>query len=310
MDLKHRFLSHEDFHQSTCFAKVMESIGWSSILLDGHRIAVKQVGPVSLAKMQRSTETDFVKLESLRKRLHIVRTIIEPATEGVCVDTQGKRHSYSFSDVKSSKAAVRLFEDAGYRQTSEHYAHTKTAILDLASGCDELISSFPSKTRYNIKVSDRLVNRYEVIRFDTLRESQKEQFFSLHSRWSSEKKIYGFSNSFLAYVITAFGDSGWMIQAHTNDVYSGGMLVLIHDRTAYYFYTCTSDAGKASHVPTGLASHAFQLAIENGATVFDFCSVFDERYPHEHPRWKGFTQFKARFAPVDVYYPPSFSRWM
>lgn len=309
MDLMTRFYSREDFHQSTAFAAVMESIGWSSIPVNQARVAVKQLGPVSLAKMQRATVIDFRELKKLRNRLHILRFILEPACAGDCIDLSGKKHKFSFLEVKSSENTIRLFSHLGFSQTKEHYAHTKTAILDLSVGMASLMSHFPSKTRYNIKIANRLLNTYKSIRFDQLTTEQKEDFFKLHTHWSSEKKIYGFSNDFLEKVITCFGPKGWMIQAVTNGKYSGGMMILIHDRIAYYFYTCTSAEGKVAHVPTGLAAAAFGQAINQGADIFDFCSVFDERFPNEHPRWRGFTQFKSRFLPVSVYYPPSFSRW-
>lgn len=308
MDLMTRFQSREDFHQSIEFASVMESIGWSSIPISGARIAVRQLGPVSLAKMQRPKVIHCLELLKLRSRLRIFRLIIEPQIEGTIVDLRNKSHVYSFSDMRTKEAALKLFMDAGFTQTKEHYAHSKTAILDLEPAIEQVVARFPAKTRYNIKISDRLVNVYKISRFDAVSDDEKSSFFSLHTRWSTEKKIFGFSNSFLNHVIEKFSRKGWMITCRTNGVFSGGMLVLIHARIAYYFYTCTSAEGKAAHVPTGLAFRALNVAKEFGADIFDFCSVYDERYPNENPRWKGFTQFKSRFAPIDVYYPPSFSR--
>lgn len=308
MDVLSRFYSREDFHQSIEFAQVMESIGWSSIPVAGSRIAVRQLGPVSLAKMQRAQVIHCPDLFRLRSRLRIFRFIIEPGVEGVFVDAHGERHHYSFADLQSREKARKLFTDAGFSQTKEHYAHSKTALLDLTPSLEDIVKAFPSKTRYNLKISHRLVNRYSLFRFDNLTDEEKNLFFTLHTRWATDKKVFGFSNAFLNHVFKKFQTKGWMITCRTQGEFSGGMMIIVHDRVAYYFYTCTSAKGKASHVPTGLVSEALRLAKALGADIFDFCSVYDERYPHQNPRWKGFTQFKSRFHPTEVYYPPSFSR--
>lgn len=309
-DIVQRLSTREDFHQSIFFGRVMEGIGWSSIPVHGARIAVRQLGPVSIAKMQRATTIDCRALAKLRRDLHIFRTIIEPACTGILFDLQGRKHHFSFINTESCDKALRLFRKSGYTVSREHYAHTKTALLDLSRSIEDVVSSFPSKARYNIKISQRKINTYQVKRFDDLQESDKEQFFSLHTKWASEKKIYGFSNDFLRKVMSCFGKKGWLVSAATNDSFSGGMMVLVHDKVAYYFYTCTSDDGKKNHVPSGLLAKALEMAKLSGADIFDFCSVFDERYPQDHPRWKGFTEFKSRFDPIFVYYPPSFSRWL
>ncbi len=308
MDVLSRFYSREDFHQSIEYAAVMEAIGWSSIPIHGSRIAVHQLGPVSLAKMQRPLLIDCPRLFTLQSRLRMFRLIIEPGVTGTLVDGKKKAHQFSFVDTVSAQKALSLFKEVGFHLSGQRYAHSKTAILDIAGPIDEIVKHFPAKTRYNIKISNRVVNTYEIDRFDVLSDEKKERFFALHTAWSTAQKIHGFSNSFLGHVITHFPKKGWMISSTTNGAYSGGMMILIHDNVAYYFYTFTTAQGKVTHVPTGLVFKAIELAKENGADIFDFCSVYDDRYPKDNPRWKGFSEFKSRFAPISVTYPPSFSR--
>lgn len=310
MDFLDRFYHREDFHQSTAYAKVMEGIGWSTIPIDGSQIFVRQVGPVSLAKMQRPQRIDLPILAKLRSKVHLVHTIIEPPLTGELTDMRGRKHSFSFLTPKNQETATQYFKDAGYRVTKEHYAHSKTALIDIQDSLDTVVSKFPSKTRYNIKISQRLLCQYTIQSFEDTSDTQLQEFFDLHTEWSKEKKVMGYSNTFLRVMTRSFDTSGWFISATVEGKLAGLMMVLICDRIGYYFYTFSSIAGRNLHVPTGLLYQALKLSKEKGADIFDFCSVYDERYPGDHPRWQGFTTFKERFVPTPIYYPPTFDRWL
>ncbi len=43
--------------------------------------------------------------------------------------------------------------------------------------------------------------------------------------------------------------------------------------------------------------------------VFDFETIYDDRYPKEHVKWKGYTEFKRRFHGIEVNYPPSYIKF-
>ncbi|MEP7167201.1 MAG: GNAT family N-acetyltransferase [Candidatus Woesebacteria bacterium] len=309
MALLDRFYTREDFHQSVEYAKVMEGIGWCSIPVDGSRFVIKPLGPIALSKMQRPRVINVNKIRELCRKLNVVHFILEPAPLSILIDKAGKKHVLSFLTPKDQMAAQKILRSCGLYKTNEHYAHTKTALIDIASSLNDVIKSLPAKTRYNIKVAKRSEVSYATTLFSAVTKKQKQDFFSLLTRWSKEKKIFGFSNDFLETVMNSFPTTGWLITAYSQDEFLGAMMVFVHDRIGYYFYTATSSKGKLFHVPTGLTQEALKLSQEKGADIFDFCSVYDERYPNEHPRWKGFTTFKERFHPLSVYYPPSFARW-
>jgi lipid II:glycine glycyltransferase (peptidoglycan interpeptide bridge formation enzyme) len=310
MDVLDRFYRREDFHQSLSYAKVMEGIGWYTIPMGGAQIFVRQLGPVSLAKIQRPKCLDLKELGRIRKKLHIAHLIIEPPLKGELIDVNGRKHSFSFLTPQDSLLVEAKLYEAGYKITKDHFAHSKTALIDLANSLDTILAKFPSKTRYNIKISQRIICQYEVTRFADISDVELQEFFDLHTAWSKEKKVMGYTNAFLKVMARSFPQNGWLISARVDGKLAGAMMVIIHDRIGYYFYTCSSIDGRNLHIPTGLTYQAIKLSKEYGADIFDFCSVYDERYPKEHPRWKGFTTFKERFIPTPIYYPPSFDRWL
>lgn len=309
MDLLDRHASREDFHQSIEYARVMEGIGWSSIPVSGSRFAIRTLGPVALSKMQRPRIIDIPRIRELCRRLHVVRFILEPSPRSICIDTNGKKHDLSFLTPADGDRSQEILRKAGLYQIHEHYAHTKTALIDLSSPLEDIVQLFHAKTRYNIKVAKKSGVEYTAVPFSKVTAAKKQDFFSVHEKWSKEKHILGFSNPFLDIVMNSFLHTGTLITAYKEKEFLGAMMVLLHDRIGYYFYTCTSERGKSLHVPTGLAYEAIGISREQGADIFDFCSMYDERYPAEHPRWKGFTTFKERFKPTPLYYPPTFGRW-
>lgn len=309
-DLLDRFCQREDLHQSFGYKKLMEKIGWSSIFVSGSYLSVRQLGPLSLAKIQRPRVIDVPKLTRLRKQLLLVHLIIEPGAAITLIPLSGKKVELNLLEQADLARCVAELKKAGLRISSEHYAHSKTMILDIHAPMPEFLQSLPQKTRYNIKLALKADVTYTTTVFSQLQATDFQEFFALHSRWSKERKILGFSEHFLTTIFDVFPTNGYLIRAKVGKDLLGAMIVLIHQGVGYYYYTCTIQPGFKYQIPSGLTYHAIAISKERGADIFDFCSVYDERYPNVTPRWKGFSEFKSRFNPVSVYYPPTFSRWI
>ncbi len=309
-DLLDRFCQREDLHQSFGYKKLMEKIGWSSIFVSGSYLSVRQLGPISLAKMQRPSVIDLPKLTQLRKRLLLAHLIVEPGAAITLVPFVGKKLQLNLLEQSDLARCTQKLAEAGLQVSNEHYAHSKTMILDVQAPMPEFLLSLPQKTRYNIKQALKADVTYTTTEFTKLQDTDCREFFSLHKRWSKERKILGFSQHFLTSIFEVFPGNGYLIRARVKDDLVGAMIVLIHSGVGYYYYTCTIAPGFKSQIPSGLTYHAITISKTRGCDIFDFCSVYDERYPQVTPRWKGFSEFKSRFNPVAVYYPPTFSRWI
>lgn len=309
-DLLDRFCQREDLHQSFGYKRLMEKIGWSSLFVSGSYLSARQLGPVSLAKIQRPTVIDLPKLNQLRKRLLLAHLIVEPGAAITLVPLKGKKLPLNLLRESDLERCTQELKKAGLKVSNEHYAHSKTMILDVQAPMDEFLKTLPQKVRYNIKLALKAEVDYTTTAFKDLKEKDLEVFFSLHARWSKERKILGFSKHFLTTIFEVFSGNGYLIRATVNNELLGAMIVLIHQGVGYYYYTCTIAPGFKYQIPSGLTYHAINISKIRGCDIFDFCSVYDERYPQVTPRWKGFSEFKSRFNPVSVYYPPTFSRWI
>ncbi len=288
----------------------MEQIGWSSIPVCDSRLAVRSLGVCSLAKFQRPQTIDLPELLRLRKKLLLFHIILEPALVTTLITLEKKRITFDLSKEKNLVLFSKEVRKTGFTATNEHYAHSKTALLDLQHPLDQTIQKMPSKARYNIRLSQKKNVEYITTQLGLLTRTQQQEFYVLHDQWSKERKIFGFTNSFLATIFSCFPENGYLIQAYLAGRLVGAMVVLIHNQVGYYYYTCTLSEGMQEHVPTGLLYQALKLSKAEGCDLFDFCSMYDERYPTRTPRWQGFSEFKDRFKPYPIYYPHSFSRWI
>jgi lipid II:glycine glycyltransferase (peptidoglycan interpeptide bridge formation enzyme) len=85
----------------------------------------------------------------------------------------------------------------------------------------------------------------------------------------------------------------------------GGILLIFHTQTAYYWIAGATREGKNFFAPTLLVFEAMKLSKEKGMKWFDFIGVWDERIPKKNTQWKGFTKFKEGFGGSELYYPVS-----
>jgi len=86
-----------------------------------------------------------------------------------------------------------------------------------------------------------------------------------------------------------------------------GAVVLIHQKTAYYYYAAALPAGKLLHLPYLVVWKLVQEAKKRGCKIWDWEGIYDERWPNKG--WKGFTHFKKSFGGYEVEFPGSFTRW-
>lgn len=300
-DLVTRFQARSDYHQSFSYGRVMERTGWTVLSIGEMSIFVKQIGPVCFAKLQRPCVLSVDMLRLLKRRLSILRLYIEPGLQ-VEYNDAGRKVLLSF-DPKDQSGYRKQLSKFGLHETNVHHAHSKTAILSLEG---DFCSRFPSKTRYNVRLSQRAGVTYTNTPFSKLTSSDTQQLLLLQHLWSKRKNVLGYPDDFLIHILNFFSSKGQLVRAYVEEELVGSIFVLFNDRVGIYFNACVRGDMKEKQIPTGLAYTAMETAKESGCDIFDFCSVYDERYPKDNPKWKGFTTFKQRFNPTPIDYPPSF----
>lgn len=278
-ELVSTFTSRLDLHQSPYHASVMRKIGWRVEGKPGAQIYYRTLGPLTVAKYQRSNSVDDDRIKKFRKRHKTLTTYVEP----------GLKSSYA------------------HGISVEPFAHSTTSLISLAQSEKSLLGSFSQKTRYNIThtlKADKL--SLTTTSLPRLSNAQKSSFFALHSEWSKRKNVIGYSQELLEAVLSSYDHDSTLHLAydHHNNP-QGALLVLTYDSVATYYAAFSTTEGYSLYVPTFLTYQAMLTAKNNGSDIFDFGGTYDPRYPRMFKKWQGFTKFKEGFNPTTIQYPPT-----
>jgi len=96
-------------------------------------------------------------------------------------------------------------------------------------------------------------------------------------------------------------------KAHLLKTKEAGLVILVHDKVAYYSHNAATKRGKQKFEPTSLTWEAIRLAKKLKCVRFDFEGIEDERYKVTK-KWAGFSRFKRGFGGEVVEYLGSFSK--
>lgn len=278
-DLYSKFCTLPDLHQNPHFAQAMGDIGWTTIGNPGNYLFIRNLGPLSVAKIQHSNSIDLAYLKKIRQKYHTLVTYVEPGLLN--------------SDI--GKIGLKV----------EPFANSATSLVDLTLSNNDLLKSFKAKTRYNISYSERKKHLKIVTKdFIDLNPSDFAAFKISRESWSKRKKVVCYEERFFNALIKHFAHSGWIHFAYHQDICVGTLMVLKNDKTAIYYAAFADQLGYSLFAPTLLTWTAITTAKKAGCHIFDFGGIYDPRYKM-YKKWVGFTKFKEGFSPTVVYYPPT-----
>ena len=262
-------------------AALMREIGWHVVGKTNSHIFYRNLGPFSVAKIQRPEELDLDFIRQFRKTHHTLTFYLEPGLQ---------------TTIKGGKLGFKV----------EPFAHSCTSLIDLLPKEQEILNSFTQKTRYNIgHTIKKSALRIETTPLGKLTKEQLAAFYTLHNNWSKQKNVIGYSAQLLNGILHSFASYGDLHLCYLDNQLVACLLVLYHDSVATYWAAFASPAGYKSFAPTLLTWTAIQTAKAKGCEIFDFGGIYDPRYPRMYKRWIGFTKFKSGFNPTVVSYPPT-----
>ncbi len=99
----------------------------------------------------------------------------------------------------------------------------------------------------------------------------------------------------------------------TSEMIAAALFLFTPD-ICHYWHNGSTPEGRSLFAPTVIIAEGIRLAKEKGCKIFDFEGIYDERFPDQTRRWKGFTRFKTGFGgekvtfvrPYIKYYSPVF----
>lgn len=171
-------------------------------------------------------------------------------------------------------------------------------VLDISGSTEDLLAQMKSKTRYNIRLSEK---HGVTVRFSRS-EEDLEPFINLIYATTERKAICPHPKSYYRNFFEAFQPEQCVLAMaeHEGKILAANLIVF-HERTAYYLHGGSSDEGRHLMAPYLLQWRSIEEAKRRSCTRYDFGGVRTKLSPipyHPSPDpWSGITRFKQGFAP-------------
>lgn len=260
--------------QSKEFARFMDLSGWIVEKANSCYAYLRKIPPFPplIMKIQYPTPPiPFTQIEKLAQKYHPLKIQIQPLK----FEAELKKYGY-----KPSKEAGHV---------------TKTIQLDLAQSEEKILAQMKKDARYGIK-------KAKAKNIKTLRNLEIEKFRKAWRKAVSwQRYLPSLKNLFN--LKKTFGANALFLVANSkiNSEIIAGALILIAERTAYYYYAFTSRRGRKEQAQYLLVWEAIKKAKRRGCQIFDFEGVYDQRFPNKS--WQGFSHFKKSFGGKEINYP-------
>lgn len=260
-----------DIRQSVQYANYLSQIGWRVERSAEINYFIKKFPLLgSIIKIQRPEELKINKIRELTKKYRAFQIIIEP----------------------QSAFAAEYLTSLGFRLSKSPYLSTKTLQIDLSETKEKIFKDFAKDAKSALKKTKNLgVRDYN----DSL-----EKF---RSAW---KKSVG-----LKRYVPPLGHLIWLKKSFKkNSIFlmtkdeSAGAIFLSGDGISYYWQAFTNREGRKKQQQYKIVWEGILWAKKNGARIFDFEGIYDERFPNKS--WLGFSHFKKSFGGYEVEYPGAF----
>ncbi len=175
-------------------------------------------------------------------------------------------------------------------------------ILSLEKNDDELLKSFHSKTRYNI----RLAQKKGVVVKEVFDKKGFEDFIKLYFVTCRRQKYFGHTPAYHRDIWeTLKGDIAHLLIAYFDGEPLAAYEMFYFKNSIYYVYGGTSDKHRNLMASNLLMWEAIRLGKKLGAVRFDMWGSLPPNYDTGHP-WAGFTRFKEGYNTKFVEFVGSF----
>jgi lipid II:glycine glycyltransferase (peptidoglycan interpeptide bridge formation enzyme) len=167
-----------------------------------------------------------------------------------------------------------------------------TQVLDLTKSEDELLKSFHSKTRYNIRLAEK---KGVTVREESNNEGF-EKFAKLYFETTKRQKYFGHDYQYHKTVWSNLKNKiSHILIAYYSDIPLAAYQLWYLDGVIYYVYGGTSQLHRNLMASNLLMWEAIKLGKKFGAEKFDMWGSLGPNYDTKDP-WSGFTRFKEGYA--------------
>lgn len=277
----------KDIRQSPVFAKYMQGLGWQAEKIDSNFIYLRKFPLLGVfAKMPRPNLPLNINNIAKFKKIHkIFKLKISPFLE-----TEDKNYQ---------KLKNGLFKH-NFKIDNFPFNPTTNYLIYLSKAEKEIFNSFSEAKRRGVR---RALKNNIIVKvsddYSSFIKIRQHQYLPVWFLVKGDmQKLWETLYPQNAVLLLAYEMAGNKPVA--------GILLLIYDKTAYYWFASSLPIGKKLFAPTLLVWEALKHAKIRGCKIFDFEGIYDERFPKASETWKGFTKFKEGFGGKKVVYMENF----
>lgn len=181
-------------------------------------------------------------------------------------------------------------------KASNRLVHCEATLqIDLTQSEEEILKQMKQKGRYNIKVAEKAgveVRESEDIDayYKLAKKTGARDNYTIVSKEKYDAFLYSLPGSYL-------------LLAYQENEPIAGLLNVVWNNQAIYYYGASNHAYRASMAPYALQWFAIQKSKADNCATYDFLGIAPPNSDAKHP-WQGITSFKERFGGELVTYPP------
>ena len=197
--------------------------------------------------------------------------------------------------IEPESGRVEEYKKYGYRLSGWPLLGTKTLRIDLRPSEEKIFDSFKKDARYVLRKMDGRRWKIEKNNFNN--------FYGIWKKSAKRKSLWIPKEREYKSLIETFGKNVFCQSAED----LAGALVLVHKKTAFYYYAGSTAEGTKSNLPYLIVWEAMKEAKKRGCRLWDFEGIYDARWPNKG--WQGFSHFKKSFGGKEIEFPGSHEKW-
>ena len=278
-----------DIRQSREYCSFQESCGWKIeqvkrkgggkvvVLIKQLSIFTLSIGVMKCQRFEGYLDRDGVR--RIKRKWRVVYSIWEPG----------------------DRAGAEYCRKQGMKQVKVGYLPSATQVIRIDMDRENIWKEISKDARRLIKMADQADVLVKCVGEE---EEKRGRFWNEWRKWG---KGYIQSRDKFGRLLDSFGEKALVMVAEKETEWLAGMVVLICNNKAYYYFAWTSKQGRLVGAQYKLVWEGILTAKERGVKEWDFEGVEDSRSAHKS--WRGFSVFKKKFGGKEVKFPMSFREW-
>lgn len=289
-----------NFMQSENWAKVKKNWSYEFIETENsHALVLIKKIPIlntSFLYCPRGPICDFNNFESLKDIIEKVHIIAKKYNAfSLKIDPFIDEKDYKVIENLERLGFINRKEKVGYEniQCRENY------ILLLNKSEDEIFTSFKSKHRYNIRLSDR---KGVVCKF--CGKEKLDEFYTLMKETAQRDGFTIRKKEYFERILNEFDEAAGLCLCYLGNKLLSGALYILYGERLSYVYGCSSNEYRNYMSCYKMHSELIKYAIKNNAKIYDFGGI--PYFYDENHRNYGVYRFKKGFNGEVITYAGEF----